>query len=86
MRSLAAIAFTASFFITSAYAATDVAPLAPGKPAGVQRAQVERNTLMVVLGVGIVAAGIALTVSGDSNTITPAVATTTATTTGTTTS
>jgi hypothetical protein len=47
--------------VTSAFAATDsVGPLAPGKPAGVQKAQAADTTLLWVLGAGLVIGGIAL--------------------------
>lgn len=78
MRSIAAVALATSLLVSNAFAA----PLAAGKPAGVQQAQMGgHNTLMIVLGVGILAAGIGLAASGDSNTITPAATTTTTTTT-----
>ena len=38
--------------------------LAPGKPAGLQQAQRGDNTLLIVLGVGVVAGGIALAAAG----------------------
>jgi hypothetical protein len=47
--------------VSSAFAATDsVGPLAPGKPAGVQKAQAADTTLLWVLGAGLVIGGIAL--------------------------
>jgi hypothetical protein len=85
MRSIAAVALATSLLVSSAYAAP-VSSLTAGKPAGVQQAQLQgSNTLFIVLGVGILAAGIGLAASGDSNTITPAKTTTTTTTTATTT-
>jgi hypothetical protein len=68
MRIFGAVVLAASMFVTSAFAATGVnTPLAPGGSAGVKAAQSESNTLLWVVGVGVVAAGIALVASGDSN-------------------
>jgi hypothetical protein len=48
---------------TSSLAAAEVGPLAPGKPAGVKKAEYEGDpTLLIVLGVAI-AIGIAVAVS-----------------------
>lgn len=59
MRVLIAAVTAASLFASSAIAATG--PLAPGKPAGVQKAQAaESTTLLWVLGAGLVIGGIAL--------------------------
>lgn len=80
MRSIAAVALATSFLVTQAVAADVSAPLAAGKPAGVKQAQVENNTLFIIAGAGLVAAGIALAASGDNNVITPATTTTTTTT------
>ena len=59
MRTFGAVLLASSLMVTGAFAA----PLAPGKPAGVKKAQMEHNTLLIVLGVGIVAGGIALVAS-----------------------
>ena len=68
MRILGAAILASSLVVSSAFAATDsAAPLAPGKPAGVKQAQMEGNTLLLVLGVGVVAGGIALVASGSGN-------------------
>jgi hypothetical protein len=70
MRVLIAAATAASLLVSSAFAATDtVAPLAPGKPAGVKKAQLaESTTLLWVLGAGLVIGGIALVATqGDNN-------------------
>jgi hypothetical protein len=64
----------------AAFAAQTTAPLPAGKPAGVKKAQEEANFLVLGLGVGAVAAGIALVASDDDDG--PPV-TTTPTTTGT---
>jgi hypothetical protein len=43
-------------------------PLAPGKPAGLHQAQDQNdNTVLYVIGIGLVAAGIAVAASGGSN-------------------
>jgi hypothetical protein len=68
MRTIGAVIVASSLIVSSAFAATDsTAPLAPGKPAGVKQAQVEGNTLLLVLGLGVVAGGIALVASGNGN-------------------
>jgi hypothetical protein len=87
MRSFAAVALATSLFVSNAFAAANVSTLVPGKPAGVKHAQSEQGTLLLVLGVGVVAAGIALVASSDSRAPTPAPTpvTTTTTTTSTTT-
>jgi len=84
MRSFAAGALALSLVVSTAAGANSVTPMAPGKPAGVKQAQVQNSTMFVVLGVGLLAAGIGLAASGDSNVITPAPTTTTTTTTSTT--
>ncbi len=76
MRALTAVLLSIAL-TGSAFAET---PLAPGKPAGVQNAQIESGTLILVGGAAIVAAGIAIAVSNDNNGSTPATTTTTATT------
>jgi hypothetical protein len=68
MRIIGAAILASSLIISSAFAATNsAAPLAPGKPAGVKQAQAADNTLMIVLGLGVVAGGIALVASGGGN-------------------
>jgi len=69
MRILGAAILASSLVVSSSFAATtnSNAPLAPGKPAGVKQAQMEGNTLLLVLGVGVVAGGIALVASGSGN-------------------
>lgn len=89
MRSLAAIVLAGTVFTTGAFASESSA-LAPGKPAGVKEANLSTApTGLVVFGVAIVAAGIALIASAsDANnsiavttTIKPPPTTTTTTTT-----
>ena len=68
MRTIGAAIVASSLIVSSAFAATDTAaPLAPGKPAGVKQAQETNNTLLMVLGLGVVAGGIALVASGNGN-------------------
>ena len=55
---------------TAAFGGTDAqrGPLAPGGSAGVKQAQMwNDNTLLIVLGVGVVVGGIALVASASSN-------------------
>jgi hypothetical protein len=60
MRNLC-IAVTAAglMFAQSAWAE----PLSPGKPAGVHKAQMDNETVMIVIGVAVVAAAIAVAAS-----------------------
>lgn len=59
MRTIGAILLASSLIASNAFAASDVgAPLPAGKPAGVKQAQQMDNTLLLLLGVGVVAAGI----------------------------
>ena len=65
MRIIGAAILASSLIVSSAFAATNAAaPLAPGKPAGVKKAQAADNTMLMVLGLGVVAGGIALVASG----------------------
>ena len=85
MRTIGAAIVASSLIVSSAFAATDAAaPLAPGKPAGVKQAQATDNTLLIVLGLGVVAGGIALVASGGGgNPVAGTTTTTTATATST---
>lgn len=68
MRIIGAAILASSLIVSSAFAATNAAaPLAPGKPAGVKKAQAADNTMLMVLGLGVVAGGIALVASGSGN-------------------
>ena len=81
MRTIGAVLLASSLIASSAFAATDAsAPLTPGKPAGVKQAQSwHDNTLLLVLGLGVVAGGIALVASGNGhNTVTTTTTTTAA--------
>jgi hypothetical protein len=81
MRIIGSALVATTLFVTSAFAATDsVAPqaapvaaqssagaLAPGKPAGVQKAQGTDSTLLWVLGAGVVIGGIVLIATNTGN-------------------
>ena len=59
MRIFGVAVLAASMLVTNAFADT----LPKGKPAGVKKAQMETNTTMILLGVGLAGAGIALAAS-----------------------
>lgn len=63
MRTIGAAFLATTLVVTSAFAA----PLAPGKPAGVKKAQGETGTMMIVAGVAVVGIGIGLVASGNGN-------------------
>ena len=66
MKSVVGAIAVAAMVSTSAFAGAADAPLAPGKPAGVQKAQLATGTLLLgALGAGILAA-VAITVSNQS--------------------
>lgn len=67
MRNFYALLTAAALLSSSALAASTDAPLAPGKPAGVRAAQDGDNTVFVIIGLGAVAAGIALIASDNGN-------------------
>ena len=70
MRNLCAIASVVSFLVPAVLgtAVMAEAPLAPGEPAGVKKAQdTDHNTLLYVVGLGLIGGGIALLASGDSD-------------------
>ena len=62
MRNFAAAILATTFFVTNAVAATP-ASLAPGKPAGVHKAQMEGNTALIIGGLALAGLGVALAVS-----------------------
>jgi hypothetical protein len=66
MRNLGAAILATALFVSSATAANTTS-LAPGKPAGVQQAQLHGHALLWLFGLGIVAGGIALVASGNGN-------------------
>jgi hypothetical protein len=78
MRIFGAAVLAASLLVTNAFAATT---LPSGKPAGVKKAQMTTNTTMILLGVGLAGAGIALAASasnagGPTSSTTPSTSTT----------
>jgi hypothetical protein len=82
MRILGAAILAASFLVTNAFAATT---LPAGKPAGVKKAQMDdRNTLLIISGVGLAGLGIGLAASSNGGGPTSFVTTTSTTTTTTT--
>ncbi|HWY60562.1 MAG TPA: hypothetical protein VNW15_01545 [Rhizomicrobium sp.] len=66
MKTIYAVIAAASLLATTAMAAP---PLAPGKPAGLRQAQDadDDNTVLYIIGIGAVAAGIALLASDNGN-------------------
>lgn len=71
-RNIVSTFLAASLMLASGSAAfAKEGALASGKPAGVKQAQLENSTLFVILGVGILAGGIALAASGGDNSVTP---------------
>ena len=71
MRIFGAAVLAASLLVTNAFAAT----LPAGKPAGVKKAQMEGNTLLIIAGVGLAGLGIGLAASSNSNgSVTPTTA------------
>ena len=64
MRTIGSAILATTMIVSSAFAATDsVGPLPAGKPAGVSKAQQGDNTLLWVIGAGLVIGGIALVAS-----------------------
>ena len=63
MRSPIALVLASSLFVSSAFAATDAGPLAPGKPAGVKKADIEMGGVLLAAGILGLAAGIAVLAS-----------------------
>ena len=72
--------FVSAVLATALFASNALAGdvgLAPGKPAGIKDAQVIDNTVVIGLGVALVAAGIAIAASSGNNHNTAAVSTST---------
>jgi hypothetical protein len=68
MRNLTAVALAMGLIASNAFAADAVAPLAPAKPAGLKQAQfMGDNGFIYIVGLGVVAAGIAIAASGGSS-------------------
>jgi hypothetical protein len=77
MRNIIAVTLASMLAASSAYAASDpTGPLAPGKPAGVQNANMVGGGFLLIAGVAIVAGGIALVASSGNSGNTIAVTTT----------
>lgn len=74
MRAFGTIALVMAFSASNAMAAS-VSPLPPGKPAGVRQAQDTGNTLLILAGLGIVGAAIALAASSGGNNNIPSTST-----------
>ncbi len=69
MRAIAAAILATTLTLSSALAADDQGPLAPGKPAGTKQAQIETGGVLLVVGILVVAgaiAAIASTTQGNS--------------------
>jgi hypothetical protein len=92
MRNLCAVVLAAALVTSSAFAASNIGPLAPGKPAGVAQAQSGSQVALIVAGTAAFAMIAALVsgggsgASGGSNTTGGGGGTTTTTTTAATTS
>ena len=72
MRKYGAVALASALLVTSGTAAfsapaSDQAALAPGKPAGVREAAMRAPLWVWIAGVGFVALGVGLVVSGNGN-------------------
>jgi hypothetical protein len=77
MRLFVSAILATALFASNALAG-DSTGLAPGKPAGVKDAQMMDNTVVIGLGVALVAAGIAIAASSGNNHNVTAVSTSTA--------
>jgi hypothetical protein len=77
MRLFVSAILATALFASNALAG-DSTTLAPGKPAGVKDAQLMDNTVVIGLGVALVAAGIAIAASSGNNHNVTAVSTSTA--------
>ena len=81
-----AVPLIASLFLTTSAIAADQGLLAPGKPAGVKKAQDESQNALLYVGLAAVGIGIALAVSdnssGPTNVVPGPTTTTTTTSTG----
>ena len=81
MRLFVSAVLATALLASNALAGSPDAPLSPGKPAGVKAAQMALdNTTIMIIGLGVVAAGVAIAAS--SNGHKAATTTTTTTTTG----
>jgi hypothetical protein len=79
MRLFVSAVLATALFASNALAGDTGTSLAPGKPAGVKDAQMTDHTVVIGLGVALVAAGIAIAASsGNSHNVTTVTTTTTA--------
>jgi hypothetical protein len=67
MRLFVSAVLATALFASNALAGDTNTSLAPGKPAGVKDAQMTDNTVVIGLGVALVAAGIAIAASSGNN-------------------
>ena len=67
MRNFYALLTAAALLSSSALAASTDTSLAPGKPAGLRTAQDSDNTIFYIVGLGAIAAGVALVASDSGN-------------------
>ena len=70
LRNLGVVAMASALLmsnVSGAFAGTDQAALAPGKPAGVRQAALHAPLWIWIAGIGFVAVGVALVVSGNGN-------------------
>lgn len=84
MRTFIAAAISISLLVSGAMAAESAGPLAPGKPAGVKRAQemsVSTTALVIITGIVVAGVAIGLSTSSDGNPGGPVALTTTPSTT-----
>jgi hypothetical protein len=82
MRLFLSATLATALFTSNALAGSTTAPLSPGKPAGVKAAQMALdNTVLIAIGVGVVAAGIAIAATSGSSHKAATITTTTTTTT-----
>jgi hypothetical protein len=67
MRIFGAAILATSLLATNAFAAslTPAAPLPAGKPAGVKKAQMDNNALLIIGGIGLAGLGIGLAASSN---------------------
>jgi hypothetical protein len=67
MRNMVACVLSMTLLASGVWAADNSAPLAPGKPAGIKRAQGGDNTTAIIVITGIAAAGLAIGLATSSN-------------------
>lgn len=78
MRLFVSAVLATALFASNALAGDAAGSLTPGKPAGIKTAQLTDNTIVIGLGVAVVAAGIAIAASsGNSHNVTSTTTTST---------